>query len=195
MTCPEVVSHLDDYADGALPAETSARVRAHLDGCASCRREYEATRRLKEVLASSRTPDPGPEYFRETEALIRARVAAGPGADEERSGRSAAGAVSSQRASLARAILSVAASLAILFAAIYIGTREGTREARVSSRTAPVLATADVRHLLGDDGAAVFTQADQARIARGMMLLGSPGLLGRFAAFPEFSRTTPQGDS
>lgn len=194
MTCPEVVSYLDELADGELSPERSAEVRNHIDRCESCRREYELTRRIKDVLAGSSTPDPGQERFRETENLILARTV---GSEAERGDLSDSEpeSKSSRRWALVRAVLSVAASLALLFGAIYIGTSDDAQQVRQVSQRAPVLATADVRQLVGDGASGVFTQADQMRIARGMMMLGSPGLLGRFSAFPEFSRTNLPGES
>lgn len=193
MTCPEVVSYLDDLVDGSLSPDKSERVRDHIRRCEACRREFEMTERLKGLLAISGTLDPGDEYFVETEALILGRtvsneqpVAAERGVDDT---------VASRRTALMRALASLAASLAILFAAIYIGSSDDIRQARHSAQVSPVLATADVRQMVGERGGQIFTQADQMRIAHGMLLIGSPGMLGRFAVFPEFDRTIPSGKS
>jgi predicted anti-sigma-YlaC factor YlaD len=48
MTCHEIDERLDDWLDGALPAEAASEVEAHLLSCASCR---EQERRLRQLLA------------------------------------------------------------------------------------------------------------------------------------------------
>ena len=48
MTCHELDERLDDWLDGALPAEAASEVEAHLLSCASCR---EQERRLRQLLA------------------------------------------------------------------------------------------------------------------------------------------------
>lgn len=53
MTCREIGRHLPGYLDGAVSAEKHAGVRAHLNGCSSCRADLESYRRLARVLADA----------------------------------------------------------------------------------------------------------------------------------------------
>ncbi len=41
LTCEEALRRLDDYLDRELNAEEMAQVRAHLEVCAACAREFE----------------------------------------------------------------------------------------------------------------------------------------------------------
>ena len=50
---------------------------------------------------------------------------------------------------------------------------------------APILATAPVSGLLGTDNDSVVTQTEQLRLAKGMLLTGTPGFLGRFTGLPD----------
>ena len=56
MTCPEVVSYLDELADGELSPEKAVEVRDHITSCESCRRELELTYRIKDIMAGSPLP-------------------------------------------------------------------------------------------------------------------------------------------
>ena len=49
MECKEVLPLLMGFLDGELDGKDLAAVRAHLDGCASCRNEEAAYRRLGEM--------------------------------------------------------------------------------------------------------------------------------------------------
>ena len=55
MNCDEIRKLVDDYLDGALPAEEAARVRAHLDACAECTAELAALQSLR--TATNALPD------------------------------------------------------------------------------------------------------------------------------------------
>ena len=52
MRCSTVLSLLDDHFDGLLPAERSAEIRTHLDGCADCDAEAEALRCVTAPLSA-----------------------------------------------------------------------------------------------------------------------------------------------
>ncbi len=183
MTCPEAVSRLDDLADDQLPADEAVQVREHIQSCDACRREYEQTLRLKRLLGDMTAPDPGDAYFQETTSLILARTV--QAAPEQPVRISADDARRQNRRALVRAILSVAASIAILVTAILIGSSPEQQVLRSQSEHAPVLATADLREVVGPHDIPVFTREDRIRLARGMMLIGSPGFLGRFAGLPD----------
>jgi len=192
MTCSDVVARLDDFLDGELSAEAARRVRDHLADCAACRREHDLAVQVRGLLGSAAAPDPGDEYFAESESHILARtVLAGDPEAVRRGGGE--GAAPRSSTALLRALVSVAASLAILFAAIYLGSSRELLISRTIGPEIPVLATAEVRSELGDSP--VFTREDRARITRGMMLIGGPGILGRFTALPQIVKTNPLDES
>lgn len=53
MTCPECLDQILDLVRGRLLASQANEVRAHLDGCESCRTAYEETTWLSEGLTSA----------------------------------------------------------------------------------------------------------------------------------------------
>ncbi len=188
MTCPEAVSRLDDLADNALPDAEAVKVRDHIQSCDACRREYEQTIRLKRLLGGMTAPDPGDAYFQETTSLILARTV--DAAPEQPERISADDLRREKRGALLRAILSVAASIAILVSAILIGSSPEQQVLRSQTEHAPVLATADLRDVVGPHDLPVYSHKDRVRLARGMMLIGSPGFLGRFAGLPDMFNAT-----
>jgi anti-sigma factor RsiW len=51
MTCDEILARLDDLRAGTLPADESARVRAHLADCGSCAADFNFLVRLEADIA------------------------------------------------------------------------------------------------------------------------------------------------
>ena len=90
-----------------------------------------------------------------------------------------------RRNALVRSIVSVAASMAILFSALLIGSTQNQQISTANQSGSPVLATADVRDFLASDDTELFSSEHQRRLTLGMLLIGMPGSLGRFAALPE----------
>lgn len=68
MKCETCQSRLAELIDGRLDAATETQVRAHLEGCADCRRELEAVTRTLAALDGLATGAPSPG--------LRARVMA-----------------------------------------------------------------------------------------------------------------------
>lgn len=128
-----VLDHLD-------PTET-ARVRAHLDGCAACRAEYEA---LAPLAIALRDVDPDSlEESLEPSALLGARIEADIETERTRRRR---------RTAVQRALLATAASV-ILILTFVAGGRLGSDDApspapleavAVSSAVDGVIADADL---------------------------------------------------
>jgi hypothetical protein len=58
MRCREVGRQLAGYLDGAIPAESYAGVRAHLEDCGACRNDLYRYERLARVLADVRPVEP-----------------------------------------------------------------------------------------------------------------------------------------
>ncbi len=50
MTCPEFRDRIEEYVDGLLPPEESARFNAHRDDCGDCRVELAEADRFRELL-------------------------------------------------------------------------------------------------------------------------------------------------
>lgn len=64
MNCTRWRELASDYIEGALPPDTAAAVRAHLDGCAECRADEVALRTITRELNVLPQVDP-PMFFRE----------------------------------------------------------------------------------------------------------------------------------
>lgn len=180
MTCQSTLSLLDDYVDGELPAFLAEQVSNHLKVCRACWTEYEQTQRLKELLKQRQAPDPGPDYWSEASQLIVARAVEGPSA-----GRfDAADDIAERRNSFFRALVSLAASLMILFTALLIGQEHQEVKQQAGITSGPVLVASSVGRG-SDEASRVVSSDEMARVAKGMLLLGPPGMLGRFAGLTE----------
>ncbi len=179
MTCPFTRSLLEDFSDRELPADEAETVAKHLANCEACRTEYEATLKLKSFLSRRAVHDPHPEYWKEVSSLILARTV--ESAPFEATDRPFDRVRSSERASFVKSLVSLAASLGIFIAAISFGSFGGTvmtdaspaMERQVLSTTSMV-ATAHADANLG------IPLTSQERVSEAMLLLGPPGLLGRF---------------
>jgi hypothetical protein len=71
MNCDEILSRLDESADGSLPREENAALTAHLAGCPACRDEQ---RRLRELLTATRALPPSLAPGRDLWPGIEARL-------------------------------------------------------------------------------------------------------------------------
>jgi len=58
MNCDRIENLLSEFVDGSLSGADEAAVRAHLDGCASCRESLAAYRALEDVLVMRRAEVP-----------------------------------------------------------------------------------------------------------------------------------------
>jgi anti-sigma factor RsiW len=72
MTCHEYESDLDDFVDGALPADRVAAVEAHLSTCVSCRALATDLRTLHTVAANLERRTPPPQVWTHIAAAIHA---------------------------------------------------------------------------------------------------------------------------
>lgn len=177
MTCHEAQAQLDDYIDGALNRDDSARMAEHLSRCRECRDEYDAALRLLNLMRGSRVVDPGHDYWPETTALILARTSE---ARSEPGGTDDAWVRREHRRSFVRAALSLAASVALLVGALSIGPYRDQLTAsstRIGSER-PLLIANSVRRQL-PAGEWTVPSDDETRLACSMLLMGSPGLPGR----------------
>ncbi|MBD3258430.1 hypothetical protein GF377_08350 [candidate division GN15 bacterium] len=184
MTCRHAQSLIEDLVDNELSEAKAAELRALLAEDPDCLREYQLSGRLKHLLAqgaTSGTPDPGDEYFDELQRLIMARTvesapfarqAVAP-ADRSRAERA------SVRGSFIRSIITVAASLCVFVTAVFLGSTDPSRTAE-REQTAAGSPSPSIVHVVNADAALDLTSGDRDRIVAGTMLLGPPGLMGRF---------------
>jgi anti-sigma-K factor RskA len=182
MTSAEILALLNDYVDGTLSEPESRRVRELLDTDPDIRREYELTLALKEALRQQRHPDPGPAYWQEVRTLIQARTIDNEPVSGDAGPRSSV----DPRRYFIRSLVSVAASIFILLSALLIGSNREIQPTTVVVLDRPVLISSSLAALLSEENTEVISPAEQHRLARGIFLLGPPGVLGRTAQLPDF---------
>lgn len=169
MTCSEAGLLLDDYLDRELPPEIATQVAAHLEGCPACREEYAGSVRLKELLGSAEVPPPPETYWEEVTDLILARTVENDGVvDLQRH-------LGKQRQSFYRSLVSVAASLAIFFVALWFGPGLNLGAVSASRSGQDVTGAAQEVNRAGVTEE-LFSRMEQDRIAGGVLLVGSPGM-------------------
>ena len=172
MTCSQVRMLLDDYLDRELPPESTTTVDAHLEVCPDCRKEYDRTLRLKELLASGIVPEPTEPYWDEVTDLILARTVEKNGITDLDGYR---GQHQLQKNSFYRSLVAVAASLALFFTALWLGPSL-MRDAGGAIWTERNV-TPQVVEVAGIGGAeSLLSRSEQDRIAGGLLLVGSPGM-------------------
>jgi anti-sigma factor RsiW len=181
MTCREALLLLDEFVDQELPPARMEAVAAHLAQCRSCRDEVETTIKVKEMLRQKSVYSPGEDYWNETASLILARTVESPleripATSESRT---------VQRHAFIRSVVSVFASLVILFTALLIGSNKGSDFVRLTAPESPLFSVAPIQDMVGSDNTVIVTRAERLSQAKGMLLMGSPGFLGRFALMYE----------
>ena len=183
MTCRHAKSLLEDYIDGELAPQKGAEVDRHLDICEECREEFRQARRLKELLENQPTIDPGEDYWRETTEMILARtevsVRTSPSRTLPRSYKTRG------QPALLRAAVSFAVSLGVLISAIVIGSRQPDSAADSIIIEDPYVMTASIRNEVGASTNSFLLAAESSQLARGTLLFGAPGMLGKGLAFRE----------
>ncbi len=176
MICQRALSFLDDYLDHELAPSVAAEVKDHLDRCEVCRREYEESRRLKELLKQKSTGDPGDEYWLETSQLILARTIHQDIGGETFAAEETA---PDPKGAFLQALVSLAASLVILVSAVVVGMNQG-RAPDVRTQGGPLLFSSEMGKQLNSSDL-IYTKAERERLAKGMLIMGPPGLLGHFS--------------
>lgn len=183
MTCQEALSLLDQYIDNELLPNQAAAVKEHFENCSDCFEEFQLARKVKLLLKENHGPKPDDNYWSEVTELTLARISDIEQTDRVEPTYSEEFIV--RRKALVRSIISVAASMVILFSALFIGLQHNKQISTINQYSSPVLATADVRDLLAPDNTTIFSREYQCKLAQGMLLVGMPGTLGRFAGLPE----------
>jgi len=145
MSCDEVLDRMDDFVDGTLAPADAAAVAQHLDGCAGCRAEERALRRLQ---TAARALPCGVEPANDLWPAIERQIRSGTVRDGRFgwwSGDAAGG-----RRLLAAAALLVAALGAVVGLLVVRETRRGPGAPGAAEGTAVTLAVAPA----GETGAA-----------------------------------------
>ena len=70
MNCSRVQDSFIDYQDGALPADESASLRAHLASCPTCQREWAALQEMTRRLDALPVAEPGPRLRENFYAML-----------------------------------------------------------------------------------------------------------------------------
>lgn len=180
MICLRALSLLDDYLDKELPESATAEVKNHLDQCDSCRREFEESRYLKELLKQQGPRDPGEDYWLETSQLILAKTVQQYSGDEP---YASSATDSDDRGPFLQALVSLAASLVILASAVVVGMNQSAApDADVIG--GPILFSSSVSRQLNANHT-IMTEGERQRLAKGMLIMGPPGLLGHFGGMTQ----------
>jgi len=183
MTCQVALSCLDQLVDDELTEEQKSQVMEHINSCENCKRELEELKQIKNLLNKSKKFEPSEEYWSEVTGLIKAKTTDVEPVDSGH--RSHTEQISIKRNALLRSLISTAAALVILFTALLLGSQQRQVAMAQFNSKNPIMATADIRDLLTSDNRALYSANDQRHLAQGMLLVGIPVILGRFAALPE----------
>ncbi|HUV30337.1 MAG TPA: zf-HC2 domain-containing protein [Acidobacteriota bacterium] len=177
MTCCEVRSLLEGHVDDELSAGVGRAVEEHLALCSDCRTDHESLANLKKLLKSQPRPDPGREYWREVASLILARtVEAEPPARQETDRELT---YITRRRSFFRSLVAAAISVLILVSALYVGANQPPGTVKISTSDQPVLLTSSLAGMVYSVDTGIINREERLRLARGILLLGPPGIPGR----------------
>lgn len=182
MTCLYARSHLDDFLDDDIAAADALRVKEHLEACPDCRAELEEGRLLRTLLSQQPPVDPGPRYWSEVTPLIMARTVESDAPAPERV--SVDEIVRYRGTRLVRSVVTLAASLVLLYVALTLGSGHRAAMAKQTASPRPVFLAASLTGLTGPDNFAIVTPQEQADMARITAVMGAPGILGRFTVLP-----------
>lgn len=186
MTCLELRFQLDRYLDRELTADEMAQADAHLQRCSICRDEIASHQQLKQLLASSRpTHEPQDGYWDQSHERIMARTSL---SDKPADNLSVTSSPERSYIPLMRSILSVAASVALLAAALVLGSRHDRPAVAMHGPSGQIIVSAEMADALESPDGGPLTMGDQRRIGTASILAGGPGLLGRFSCLPGLLR-------
>ncbi|MBU0982333.1 MAG: zf-HC2 domain-containing protein [candidate division Zixibacteria bacterium] len=178
MTCRTFQSLLESFADNELDPSQVAQAREHLKSCDICREEYTSTLALKQLLSTPTVPDPDPGYWDEVTDLILARSVRSTSEYFREPGPAARPGLFDS--SLTRATLSVAASLAILFMALFLGETHESQADRIAMTEQAMIETSSMVALINSDSEeTMWTPEDQQRLTGCLTIMGPPGMMGR----------------
>ena len=188
MTCYDALALLDDFVDGELDSSLAGLLRDHVENCDQCHEEFLATKRLKELLKKIPIDNPSEDYWSDTTRLIMARTVAAaevykPNAQPPYRRR--------DRTDFVRSLVSLAASIAILISAVLVGQSQDQPAVSVSTQGGrPIFLAHSVVDQFPGGYPALAMGDDQSRLARGMLLMGTPGHLSRLALLADLMTQT-----
>ncbi|MDN5796113.1 MAG: mycothiol system anti-sigma-R factor [Intrasporangium sp.] len=64
--CSEALLRLFEYLDGEMSPEEALRIRAHLDECGPCLKEYDLDTSMKALVKRACSREPAPDSLRTT---------------------------------------------------------------------------------------------------------------------------------
>jgi len=177
MTCRETLGFLGDFVDNTLSVTQAGEIAKHLEHCSTCRKEYKATKSLQGLMGRINSPEPGPDYWQDTTDIILARTVGSITSPKQKvTGKDKTG---TNHQAFIRSLVSVAASLVILFSAIFLGKSENYPSAELTNPENPFLVVAPLQEMFYDKKITVATTAERVRIQKGTLLIGAPGFLGK----------------
>jgi anti-sigma factor RsiW len=174
-------SLLEDFVDNELSEEELADFKRLLESSPELRDEHQLAVRLKELMKKQPVPDPGEDYWSEVTELILARTTGAP--DNETTVTSQEE-LSNRRSAFLRSLVSAAAALFILFSALVIGSGKHHQMLTENISANSVLLTASVADEINSDSFVMMTKAERNSATIGLLMLGPPSPVGRFAALP-----------
>jgi len=185
MTRRHDLSLIDDLVDNELSPERTAEVRQLIESSSEWRERYQETTKLINALRQNKISERPETHWVDSANRIIARTVARDGysdrfvtVEEYRSGVS----------TVIRSMLSLAASIAILMASIYLGSQP-QRFSDQSPNSRVILVAAPLAGSIEFTDAAFARVADRDRLTRASMMLGSPGLLGRMLELAELEES------
>jgi len=177
MTCRDALSLLDDFIDNDLSPEQSSEVRGHLDQCDVCRAEYGRSIRFKSLLGQSPVPEPSEEYWSEVTAIIQARTVDSVPLIRER----ATDDRGNGRRTLVRSAVVFAASAVLLISTLLVSHKRGER-VQTPDWQGQVYVSVHLAEKMNRPLSDYLTKQDQARIAGGTLIVGTPSMVGRYSS-------------
>jgi hypothetical protein len=189
MTCHQAVPLLDDYLDGELSPQQVADLERHLAACPACRSELETVRSVRDLLKQSREeialPDPGVDYWNQSENLILAKTIETSSQTESDQLRITRIAGQSSTGTLVRSMMLFAASLVLMISALYLGSQRQQFSTTIDRPNSPVLVAASASPSIGSDNGLILTLEEKNSLVRGMFALGAPGPIGRYTTIAD----------
>lgn len=173
MTCINSGILLEGYLDNELSADESRNFENHLKRCSECQKELDALKQLKIILSSEEITDPGDEYWEENKSLILAKTIESEDWNNSRPTR-----VTSVKTDFKRALVAVAASLVLLASSLFLGV-ESDKQLNYISDNNDMFALNPMQNVLDNEQNIIVSENEQLNIAKGMLLISPPGMLGR----------------
>lgn len=187
MTCLEFRSLIDRYVDQELSAEEKNLTDEHVHNCRDCHEELASHRQLKSLLSGyqpSHVPSDG--YWEESRQRIAAKTilsSPGQGSNASRSAEK-----EGDYGQLSRSFLSLAASIALLLTALYFGSIHDRSAVVIRNNHVEFIVPADLADMITSTRDGELSLGEQRRIGLVSVLVGGPGMLGRFDYLPGLLR-------